>query len=52
MGMKPSNEEKKNKRTTNCDKSIIKYDVGTTKCDNGTIKCEKNKKKSPNETKE
>ena len=44
MGMKPSNEEKKNKRTTKCDKSIIKYNVGTTKCDNRTIKSEKKKK--------
>ena len=33
--------EKKNKGTTECDKSTVTSDVGTTQCENGTIKCEK-----------
>ena len=39
--MVPSTVRKKNKGTTECDKSIITYDVGTTQCEDGTIKCEK-----------
>ena len=39
--------EKKNKGTTECDKSTITSDVGTTQCENGTIKCEKKKIKEP-----
>ena len=36
-----SSNVKKKKGTTKCDKSIVKYYVGTTRHDNGTIKCEK-----------
>ena len=32
--------EKKNKGTTDCEKSIITCDVGTAQYDNGTVKCE------------
>ena len=42
--MESSNVKKKiikKKGTTKCDKSIVKYYVGTTRHDNGTIKCEK-----------
>ena len=41
--MVPSNVRKKNKGTTECDKSIVTYDVGTTQCEDNTIKCEKKK---------
>ena len=34
-------EKKKNKKTTECDKSTITCDVGTAQCEDGTIKCEK-----------
>ena len=33
--------EKKNKRTTECDKSTIICDVGTVQCESSTIKCVK-----------
>ena len=33
--------EKKNKRTTKCDKSTLTFEVDTTHCDNGTDECEK-----------
>ena len=36
----------KNKGTTECDKSIITYDVSTTQCENDTIKCEKKNKET------
>ena len=35
--------EKKNKWTTECDKSTVTYDVDTVQCENGTIKCEEKK---------
>ena len=35
--------EKKNKWTTECEKSIITCDVGTAQCEDSTIKCEKKK---------
>ena len=35
----------KNKRTTECDKSTITYDVSTAFCETGTIKCEEKKNK-------
>ena len=34
-------EKKKNKGTTECDKSTVTCDVGTTQCNDGTIICEK-----------
>ena len=36
--------EKKNKRTTECDKSTVTCDVSTALCETGTIKCEEKKK--------
>ena len=42
MRIKPLNVRKK-KRTTKCDKSTIKYDVGTAQCKKCTVKCEKKK---------
>ena len=39
--MVPSNVRKQNKWITECDKSIVTYDVGTAQCVDGTIKCEK-----------
>ena len=36
--------EKKKKRTTECDKRIVTYDVGTTQCEDRTVKCEKKSK--------
>ena len=41
--MVPSNM-RKNKGTTECDKSTIAYDVGTAQYEAGTIKCEEKKK--------
>ena len=38
--------EKKNKRTTKCDKSIVTYDVDSAQCEDETIKYE-GKKKEP-----
>ena len=35
---------KKNKRTTECDKNIVIYDVSTALCEIGTIKCEEKQK--------
>ena len=35
----------KNKRTTECDKNTVTYDVSTAQCEDGTIKCKKKKKK-------
>ena len=37
-------EKKKKKRTIECDKSTVTYDVGTAQCEASTIKCEKKKK--------
>ena len=39
---------KKNKRTTEYDKSTVTCDVGTIQCDNETIKYEKKIKVPPN----
>ena len=36
-----SSNVRKNKETTECDKSTITYDVGTTQCEDSIIKCEK-----------
>ena len=41
--IKPSNVRKKNKGTTEYDKSIITCDVSTIQYEDGTIKCEKKK---------
>ena len=35
--------EKKEKGTTECDKSIVTCDVGTAQCEDITTKCEKKK---------
>ena len=43
MRIKPLNVRKK-KRTTKCDKSTIKYDVGTAQCKKYTVKCEEKNK--------
>ena len=42
---------RKNKGTTECDKSIITYDVGTTQCEVGTINVRKKIREPPNLTK-
>ena len=39
--MEPANVRKKNKGTTECDKSTISCHVGITQCEDGTIECEK-----------
>ena len=39
--MVPSNVRKKNKGTTECDKSTVTYDVSIIQCEDGTIKCDK-----------
>ena len=36
-------EKKKKKGSTECDKSMVRNDVGTAQCNNETIKCEKKK---------
>ena len=41
--MEPSNVRKKNKGTTECDKSTVTYDIGTAQCEDDAIKYEKNK---------
>ena len=41
--MIPSNV-RKNKRTTECDKSIVICEVGTAQCEDCNIKCEEKKK--------
>ena len=46
-----SNVREKNKRTTECDKITITYDVGTAQCEDSTIKCEKKIKQPSNVTK-
>ena len=35
---------KKNKRTIECDKSTITFDLGTVQCDDEIVKCEKKNK--------
>ena len=42
---------RKSKEITECEKSIVRYDVDTTQCEDGTIKCEKKIKEPPNVTK-
>ena len=39
---------RKNKGTTECDKSTITYDVSIAQCEEGTIKCEKKIKRTTN----
>ena len=39
--MVPLNMRKKNKRTTERDKSSVTYDIGTAQCEDEIIKCEK-----------
>ena len=39
--MVPLNVRKKNKRTTECDKSSVTYNIGTAQCEDEIIKCEK-----------
>ena len=41
--MVPLNVRKKNKRTTERDKSSVTYDIGTAQCEDEIIKCEKKK---------
>ena len=38
---------RKSKEITECEKSIVRYDVDTTQCEDGTIKCEKKIKEPP-----
>ena len=38
----------KKKKTTQCDKSTVTYDVSAVQCDNGIVKCEKKIKVPPN----
>ena len=38
---------KKNKGTTEYDKSIVTCDIGTAQCENSIIKCEKKKIREP-----
>ena len=49
--MEPSNIRKKNKGTTECDKSIVTCNVGAAQCEDETVKCEKNNQGPPNVTK-
>ena len=42
--MVPLNVRKKNKRTTERDKSLVTYDIGTAQCEDEIIKCEKKNK--------
>ena len=44
--IEPSNV-RKNKGTTECDKSTITRDVSIVQCDNGTVKCEEKIKVPP-----
>ena len=37
---------RKNKGTSECNKSIVTYDIGTAQCENDTIKCEKKNKRT------
>ena len=46
MRMKPTNVRKKIKGTTECDKSIVTCDVGTTQYKDGSIKSEGKKKRT------
>ena len=39
--MVPLNVRKKNKRTTERDKSSVTYNIGTAQCEDEIIKCEK-----------
>ena len=48
--MIPSNV-RKNKKTTECDKSIVTCDVGTVQCEDDTIKFEKKIREPLNVTK-
>ena len=41
----------KSRRTTECDKRIVTYDVGTAQCENETVKYEKKVREPPNVTK-
>ena len=41
----------KNKGTTNVNKSMVTYDIGTAQCEDGAIKYERKKKDPPNVTK-
>ena len=42
----------KSKRTTECDKRFVTYDVGIAQCENETVKYEKKVRDPPNVTKE
>ena len=37
---------RKNKGTSECNKSIVTYDIGIAQCENDTIKCEKKNKRT------
>ena len=43
-----SKRKKKKKRTIECDKSTVTFDVGITQCDNRNVKCEEKIKVPPN----
>ena len=45
-------EKKNNKGTTECDKRIVTYDVGTAQYKDEIVKCEKKVRKLSNMTKE
>ena len=47
MTIEPSNE-RKNKGTIECDKSIVTCNIGTIQCEDGIIKCEKKINEPPN----
>ena len=50
--MELSNVIKKSKGTTECEKKIVTYDVGTAQFEDGTVNCEKKIREPPNLRKE
>ena len=46
-----SSNVRKNKGTTDVNKSTVTYDVGSAQCEDGSIKYEKEKRDPPNVTK-
>ena len=43
-----SKRKKKKKKTIECDKSTVTFDVGITQCNNRNVKCEEKIKVPPN----